>query len=179
MMPPDEFRTSGLVLRKPTPSDAEALFRAYATDPEVTRYLSWRPHENIEDTRRYVASCLERWEAQEGRTYVIDAEGVGRPAVGALGLRQGTHDFTFGYVLARPFWRRGYMTEALTAVVRWAAAEPEVWRMWGTCDVDNVASARVMEKAGLAFEAILRRWAVNPNLDPHRPRDFRVFALVK
>jgi RimJ/RimL family protein N-acetyltransferase len=70
------------------------------------------------------------------------------------------------------------MTEVVRAVNDWALAQPEVHRVWAVCDVDNLASARVMEKAGMAREGKLRRWAVHPNLSTE-PRDFWCYARVK
>jgi len=41
------------------------------------------------------------------------------------------------------------MTEAVQKVVDWALKQPEIYRVWAVCDVDNVGSARVMAKAGM------------------------------
>ena len=56
------------------------------------------------------------------------------------------------------------MSEAASAVVSWAMAQPEIYRVWATCHPDNIASARVLEKAGLTFEGRLSRWEARPNL---------------
>ena len=88
------------------------------------------------------------------------------------------HRFGFGYALARAFSGQGLMTEALAAVVEWALAQPGVWRIGDVCDVDNIASARVMEKAGLVREGVLRRWAVHPNIGDE-PRDCVSYAKVR
>jgi RimJ/RimL family protein N-acetyltransferase len=69
------------------------------------------------------------------------------------------------------------MTEALSAAVAWARTMPRIRRVWAVCDVDNRASARVMEKAGLVFEGVLRRWAVHPNISPV-PRDCTCYAAT-
>ena len=83
-----------------------------------------------------------------------------------------------GYVLARPFWGRGLMTEALTEVAHWAMRQEGIWRIGAVCDVDNPASARVMEKSGLVREGVLRRWLIHPNLSPD-PRDCYSYALTR
>jgi RimJ/RimL family protein N-acetyltransferase len=84
----------------------------------------------------------------------------------------------FGYVLAREFWGRGLMAEALTFGVDWALAQPEVFRAFAFCDVQNPGSARVMAKAGMTREGLLRRWHVCPNLGPE-PRDCWLYAKVR
>jgi RimJ/RimL family protein N-acetyltransferase len=62
------------------------------------------------------------------------------------------HRLDFGYVLARSWWGRGLMTEVLTEVVEWALSQPPFFRIGAVCDVENIGSARVMEKAGLTLE---------------------------
>lgn len=70
------------------------------------------------------------------------------------------------------------MTEALSTVVDWALTQPDVWRASAFCDVEHVASARVMEKAGLTFEGVLRRYFIHPQISPE-PRDCKLYAKVR
>ena len=70
------------------------------------------------------------------------------------------------------------MTEVVRAVADWALAQPEVHRVWAVCDVDNLASARVLEKAGMECEGRLRRWFLHPNVSA-APRDCWCYARVK
>jgi RimJ/RimL family protein N-acetyltransferase len=98
---------------------------------------------------------------------------------GAFDLRQSEpHRVGFGYVLARRWWGQGLMTEALTEVVHWALHQDGVFRIGSTCDVENIGSARVMEKAGLLREGLLRRWLIHPNLSSE-PRDCFSYARVR
>jgi hypothetical protein len=53
-----------------------------------------------------------------------------------------------------------------------------IFRVWALCDVDNLASARVMEKVGMQREGILRRWILHPNLSDE-PRDVYCYSVVK
>jgi len=70
------------------------------------------------------------------------------------------------------------MAEALTEVVHWALQQPSVFRIGSVCGVENVGSARVMEKAGLSREGLLRRWLVHPNISDV-PRDCFIYARVR
>jgi RimJ/RimL family protein N-acetyltransferase len=83
-----------------------------------------------------------------------------------------------GYVLARSYWGKGYMTEVLKRLVDWAIKQKEIYRVWSVCDVDNLASARVMEKAGMKKEGILRRWSMHPTISDE-PRDSYCYAFTK
>lgn len=174
-MLPNAFETARLILRPIEPADARSIFDGYTQDPDVTRFLTWRPHTRIEQTESYIARCME---AAASRTYVLADRSGGR-LLGAFDLRQsGPFRLGYGYVLARSFWGQGLMTEALTEVARWALSQPNIWRIGDVCDVENVAAARVMEKAGLTCEGVARRWAMHPNLS-EEPRDCFSYAKVR
>lgn len=173
---PERVVTERLVLRRPTAGDAPNVY-AYARDPEVTRLLAFPTHRSVADTERFLADCPIRWEKGEEFCWIITLKDAD-DCIGAIGCRMGTHGPDIGYVLARPYWGRGYMSEAVRAVVEWASALPDVHRVWAYCDVDNAASARVLEKVGMSREGVLRKWSVSPNVSP-TPRDCYVYALVR
>jgi hypothetical protein len=83
-----------------------------------------------------------------------------------------------GYVLAPRLWRCGLMSEAVGGLVQWAMSHPEVYRIWAVCDVDNVASARLLESVGMQLEGTRRRWLIHPNMS-EQPRDCLCYAAVK
>jgi RimJ/RimL family protein N-acetyltransferase len=175
--PPQTFDTARLQLRKPLPTDAEVIFRQYAQDPDVTRYVSWRSHATVNETREFVRSCLNAWAEGKSFHWVI-LQKADQQLVGMISARVESHRWELGYVLARPFWGDGYMTETVKGIIDWAFLQPEIYRVWAVCDVDNRASARVMEKAGMTREGTLRRWSVHPNVNAE-PRDSFCYAIVK
>ena len=83
-----------------------------------------------------------------------------------------------GYALARPYWGKGYMTETLRAMINLAFTQLDIFRVQAFCDVDNLGSARVMEKAGMQREGLLRRYVLHPNISDE-PRDVYLYAIVK
>ena len=176
-MLPDTFETAGLLLRPVNFVDVDAIFEGYAQDGEVTRYLIWRPHRSRSETRAYVERCIATPSEVE-RTYMI----VGRDHYvvrGAFALRQrATHRLDCGYVLARRWWRQGLMTEVLGEVTLWALRQPSVFRIGAVCDVENIGSARVLEKSGFVREGLLRRWLLHPNISDE-PRDCCSYARVR
>lgn len=58
MKPPKNFETTRLHLRPPTLEDAETIFNQYAQDAEVTKYMTWRPHADMQTTRAFLERCL-------------------------------------------------------------------------------------------------------------------------
>jgi RimJ/RimL family protein N-acetyltransferase len=83
-----------------------------------------------------------------------------------------------GYVLGRAHWGKGLTVEAVRFVVNKVLELEGVYRAYACCDVENIASARVMEKAGLEKEGTLRRYVTCPNLGSI-PRDCHLYAKVK
>jgi RimJ/RimL family protein N-acetyltransferase len=174
---PDRFDSARLILRPIAAADAPSIFAAYAQDPEVVRFVIWRPHRTLRDTEAYLNGCISE-PADQSRTYVLIARAEGQ-LLGAFALRRPeAHRLDCGYVLARPYWGRGLMTEALSEVADWAMRQGDIWRIGAVCDVENSASARVMEKSGLEREGILRRWLVHPNISPE-PRDCFSYAKCR
>jgi RimJ/RimL family protein N-acetyltransferase len=175
--PPKILQTERLRLRKPKLSDAEVIFREYACDPEVTRFVSWRAHENVAETREFLRVCLVAWDVGRAFQWVIERKEDSQ-LIGMLAARVEIHRWELGYVLARRFWGNGYMTETVKGLIEWAFQRPEVFRVWAVCDIENVASARVMERAGMQREGVLRRWSVHPNVSAD-PRDSYCYSITK
>jgi RimJ/RimL family protein N-acetyltransferase len=173
---PETITSARLLLRRPAPSDAAAIYE-YGRDPEVARYMDWPTHTALADAAAYVGEAARRWESGEEYAWVITVPPDDR-AIGGVGCRVRGHAVDVGYVLARAHWRNGYAPEAARAVLEWASMLDDVHRIWATCDVDNAASARVLEKIGMTREGLLRRWAVKPNL-PGPPRDAFVYSWVR
>jgi ribosomal-protein-alanine N-acetyltransferase len=177
MHPPLTITTSRLVLRPPVMEDADAIFQGYARDPEVTRYLTWQPHADISVTRAFLARCIDCWAQSTAFPWVLTLADSQR-LIGMIELRISPPRADLGYGVARPFWGQGFATEAVQAVVGWGITQPEIYRVWAVCDVENKGSARVLEKAGMQREGVLKRWLVHPNID-HEPRDCYCYAKVK
>jgi len=177
MKAPETIYTERLVLRKARTDDASAIFETYAQDTEVTRYATWKPHKTVHETEQFVSACLSLWGAGKDFEYAIALKGNSK-LVGMFGIHPMNSKIEVGYVLARPYWRKGYMTETLHTVIEWAFSQPDIYRVQATCDVENIASARVMEKAGMTREGLLRRYVMHPNLSDE-PRDVYLYAIVK
>jgi len=176
-MLPDGFQTARLIARPIAAGDRDAIFESYAQDAEVTRYLTWRPHRGRDDTASYIAHCLEI-PPTVARTYVLTDRDDGAIR-GAIDLRlAAAHRIEVGYVLGRRWWGQGLMTEILAAVADWALRQDDVFRISAVCDVENIASARVLEKAGLVREGLLRRYLLHPGVSD-APRDCFSYARVR
>jgi len=149
--------TPRLVLRDFAPLDWYAV-HAYASDAETMRFMFHEPRDAA-DARAYVERMLASQRATPRTSWELAVVRRDDGAViGACDLTlAGDAGGDLGYVLARDCWGRGYATEAATALVRAGFEELGLRRIFATCDVDNVASARVLEKVGLVREGLLER----------------------
>jgi ribosomal-protein-alanine N-acetyltransferase len=177
LRPPASLETERLILRAPRITDAPAFFASYTQDPEVARFMTWRPHPDVQETRAFLQRCVEVWSDGTGFPWVIALRETGA-VIGIAEIRVRGHLGELGYALARRAWGQGYMFEALRPIVAWAFDQPSIFRVWATCDVDNTRSARVLERLGMQREGRLRRWIVHPNVSPD-PRDCWCYARVR
>lgn len=173
---PETLDTDRLRLRRPQMSDAGAVFD-YARDPEVTRYMDFLRHTAIGTARDFMQRCTASWESGEEYSWLLTVK-PDDLAIGTIACRVRGRDVDFGYVLHRNYWGQGFATEAARAVVEWIWSLESIDRIWATCDVENLASARVLEKAGLSKEAVLPRSMVRPNLGAE-PRDTLLYSRMR
>jgi [ribosomal protein S5]-alanine N-acetyltransferase len=174
---PKNLSTDRLRLRVPTREDAEEMFVRYANDAEVSRYLSWTPHRSVRETAAFVERAIADRENGSSFSWLVYPLRRG-PLLGSIGCRNLGTTLQLGYCLARDAWGRGIATEATLAFLTFAFVNENVWRVQAYCDVENPASARVLQKAGLELEGVLRRYMIMPNLGD-MPRDVFCYAKVR
>ncbi|MEP6834883.1 MAG: GNAT family N-acetyltransferase [Gemmatimonas sp.] len=175
-MPPEIFDLGQILLRRPTVADAPAIFE-YGSDPEVARYADWPVRTTIESLIGSLQDRASEWESGAAYNWVITIPAHDR-AIGGVACRVDGHAAEIGFLLHRRYWGQGLSTQAARAVVEWALSDKAIWRVWATCDTENVASARVLEKCELVREGTLRQFAVRPQLSPI-PRNAFLYARVR
>jgi RimJ/RimL family protein N-acetyltransferase len=174
---PDRFNTPRLTLRKPTIVDAHSIFESYAQDSEVCRFMVWMPHSTEEVTREFIASCIDAWDRELRRAYVITRRNSDI-AIGMLDVRTLGTTLDIGYVLARAHWGNGFMPEAIQSLTRMMLSNPHYFRVQATCDVENIPSQRALEKSGFNREGRLERHTIHPNISSE-PRPCFLYAKCR
>jgi RimJ/RimL family protein N-acetyltransferase len=150
--------TERLVLREIDEDDFDAI-HGYASDPEVVQYVPWGPNTE-EDTHDFIARTMTSAAAEPRLEYVFGVELREEPGMlGTVGLYLRPADpdqAMLGYAYGSPAWGRGIATEAALAVVELGFDVLGLRRIWASCDPDNTASRRVLEKVGMTIEGLLR-----------------------
>lgn len=151
------IHTDRLVLRRLTIDDAAAMFRNWAGDDEVTRYLTWPAHQS-EDISRMI---LDLWVRDYARSdfyqwgITIDGELVG--TISVVNQNNDVEKMEIGYCIGRNWWHKGITSEALAAVINYLFDEVGARRIESRHDPRNPNSGAVMRKCGMKYEGTLRR----------------------
>lgn len=152
------LETERLILRKLEIADAKDVFE-YARNPEVTKYMTWETHKSIEDAEGFINWTLERYKKDEAGEWGIELKETGR-IIGAMGFVQldlQNSCGVLGYALSKDYWGKGIMTEAVRRLIRFCFEEMKLNRIEAIHASENEASGRVMQKAGMSFEGLLRQ----------------------
>ena len=152
-----ELETQRLLLRPMKVCDSADMF-AYAKDPEVTRYLLWRPHADVGYTRRYLEYLGGRYRIGAHYEWALIHRETGR-MIGTCGFAKidTAHNCAeLGYVLNPAFRGQELILEAARCVIRFGFSVLGLHRIEARYMVENVASRRVMDKLGMTFEGVQR-----------------------
>ena len=152
------LETHRLILRRYRIEDAEDMFNNWASDPEVTKFLTWPTHSNVEVTRMLLNNWISRYDDGGYFNWAIEWKETGSVIgnIAVVKLNEQTEAADMGYCMSRAFWGRGIMPEALRAVIDYLFDTVGMSRIAACHDVNNPKSGRVMEKAGMKTEGIFR-----------------------
>lgn len=159
--------TERLVLRPFEINDAEIMFRNWANDGEVTKYLTWTPHKTVDETISLLKSWTQRYKDSEYMAWALclkqENEPIGSIDLTDLGIIKKEREI--GYCIGRSFWHQGIMTEALRAVADYGFNHEGLKRITGRHIEENMASGAVMEKVGFQFIGKSRDILEKNNMD--------------
>jgi len=144
-----KLETERLLLRPPEARDAAAITR-WMSDYDVAKNLSTAPHPYTEDDALFfIGRVSEKAVRGESNCFVIVRKDDWQ-LVGCIGVDRKDGRYEMGYWLAKPFWNRGYTTEAAGRLLAFAFNELKAGAVWAGWFHDNPASGRVLEKLGFS-----------------------------
>lgn len=150
------LKTQRLLLRRYTMDDADAMFANWCSDDEVTKYLTWPTHPDVEVTRAVLSTWVEGYADDGYFHWGIEKDGVLMGDIAAVAASTKNEYAEIGYCMGRAWWGQGIMTEALAEVMRFFFEEVGLHRIMLRHDTENPASGKVMLKNGLLPEGALR-----------------------
>ena len=145
-----KIETKRLILRKLVKKDARMIFECWANDEEVTKYLTWHPHENIKVTEKILAGWLEEYEKEGCYRYGIELKEENK-LIGMIDVVEYDGDIPeIGYALGKAYWNKGYMSEALEAFLALLKKDGHK-KIYIEADENNKASNAIIKKNGFKF----------------------------
>lgn len=157
------LETERLLLRRFSTRDAENMYNNWASDEEVTKYLTWPAHESIETTRASVNHWISQYPKEDFYHWAIVPKDLQEPigTIGAVAQDNSIDRVHIGYCIGRNWWGQGYMSEAFRCLITFFFEETKVNRIEAGYDPRNPGSGKVMQKCGLHYEGTLRQAAKN------------------
>lgn len=153
------IETPRLLLRRFTLEDAPAMYRNWASDPEVTKYLTWPTHESVTVSRQVLTDWVDQYENDTFYQWAIVLKEIGEPigSISVVELDDRAELAHVGYCIGRNWWHRGMTSEAMKAVMDFLFDRVGVNRVESRHDPRNVYSGAVMRKCGMQYEGTLRQ----------------------
>lgn len=148
------IETPRLILRRAVREDAEVMFRNWASNPEVTKYLTWPTYRTVETAYPILDLWIEGYEKPDFYQWMIVLKEIGEPIGSISVVRQNdrVEEAEIGYCLGSKWWHRGIMSEALAAVIDYLFTEVGMNRIAARHDPNNPHSGGVMRKCGMIYE---------------------------
>ena len=173
------LETDRLILRRVTKSDAEVAFKNWTNDSKTTRYVTWKPHGTVENTRKLFEMWEEEYNNPNTYRWVVEVKELGEVigTISVVNKRIVEKTAEIGYSYGSKFWGNGYGTETLTKVIHYLLNDVGFELIEAYHLVTNPASGRVMEKSGMKYEATLRKRKLD-NLTNKRI-DLKVYSIMK
>ena len=152
------IETPRLTLRRAVCEDAEPMFRNWASDPEVTKYLTWPTYEKVETAHQILDLWASEYEKPNYYQWMIVLKELGEPIGSISVVRQNdrVEEAEIGYCIGSNWWHKGIMTEALNAVIEYLFTEVGMNRVAARHDPNNPHSGGVMRKCGMKYEGTHR-----------------------
>lgn len=158
-----QLETDRLILRRFTIDDAESVFNNWTSDEEVTKYLTWPTHKNVDVSREYMEYCVKGYADSSFYQWAIELkdthELIGNISV--VKVIDKIDSLELGWVIGRKYWGNGYTAEAALKVIEFLFDKVGANCIYAEHDVNNPNSGRVMQKAGMKFEGVLRQGGLN------------------
>ena len=153
------IETDRLILRKFEKEDAAAMYKNWASDPEVTKFLTWPAHTSIEVSKWVTNDWVNSYKDDNYYQWAITVKENGKEPIGSISVVHMKEEISMmhiGYCIGQAWWHKGVTSEALKAVMDFLFKEVEVNRIEARHDPRNPNSGNVMKKCGMKYEVTMR-----------------------
>lgn len=153
-----QLETDRLILRKFAKEDAAAMYKNWASDQEVTKYLTWPPHSSQEVSQHVIEDWINSYSNKTYYQWAIVPKDNGSGPIGSISviyMVENASMMHIGYCIGKNWWHQGITSEALKAVMDFLFDVVNVNRIEARHDPRNPNSGKVMKKCGMKYEGTL------------------------
>ena len=153
------IETDRLILRQAVPDVVELAYRNWCSEDEVTKYLRWPTHPNVDVTAYVINDWISGYSKPDFYQWLIELKEIAEP-VGSISVVEyddKVDKIHIGYCIGTKWWHKGITSEALKALIPFFFNEVKANRIEAMHDPRNPNSGKVMEKCGLKYEGTLRQ----------------------
>lgn len=172
-----ELFTHRCILRPFEERDIDIAFKNWCNDEEVTRYLTFSPHKDVETTKEVITDWILKYENLDFYQWAIELKEIGQ-VIGSISIvsqNEKVGMFQIGYALGKKWWGKNIMTCCLARVIHFLFEEVGANRVEAIHSVLNIASGKVMQKAGMKYEGTLRQY----NYSNIGISDVNIYSIIK
>ena len=158
------IETERLILRRFKMEDAEAMYKNWASDAEVTKFLTWPLHSSNEVTKKVLQDWINNYEKDDFYQWAIILKENGEEPIGTISVVDKDEEVNMvhiGYCIGTKWWNRGVTSEALMAIIKFFIKEVGVNRVESRHDPNNPNSGKVMMKCGMKYGGTMRQADIN------------------
>lgn len=153
------LETERLILRRFVSEDADAMYKNWASDSEVTKFLTWPTHSSTDVSKYVTDDWVNSYSNEKYYQWAIVLKENGDVPIGSISAVDMKEDISMvqiGYCIGRNWWNKGITSEAMQEVMKFFFEEIGVNRVEARHDPKNPNSGKVMEKCGMKYEGTMR-----------------------
>ncbi|MBE5873696.1 MAG: GNAT family N-acetyltransferase [Lachnospiraceae bacterium] len=153
------LETERLILRRFVSEDADAMYKNWASDSEVTKFLTWPTHSSVDVSKYVTDDWVNSYSNEKYYQWAIVLKENGDVPIGSISAVDMKEDISMvqiGYCIGRNWWNKGITSEAMQEVMKFFFEEIGVNRVEARHDPKNPNSGKVMEKCGMKYEGTMR-----------------------
>lgn len=157
------IETNRLILRRFTVDDAQDMFDNWASNDNVTKYLTWPTHKSVETTKKVLSEWAESYKDEKTYHWAIVLKDTNK-VIGDISTPKIDEECLtaeLGWCMSEEYWGQGIMPEAALAVRDYLFDEAGFNRIAAIHDINNTKSGRVMQKIGMKYEGTKRQASKN------------------
>ena len=157
------LETERLILRRFVIEDSAAMYKNWASDEDVTRYLTWPAHSSEEISKSVIEDWVNSYSNEKYYQWAVVLKDKGEPigSITVVGMKEAVSMVHIGYCIGKAWWHSGITSEALSAVMDFLFEVVGVNRIEARHDPRNPNSGKVMKKCGMKYEGTLRSFDRN------------------